>query len=139
MKKIKIVQPKVTTKTEIANLRVSVKQFYNDHLKGKTVVNQDKGISVIFSRGGRDHVLYGRGIGFEKLIAITKLDDMVRNAKFCNFKNPDDDDDVKKIVGYMNFKVPVDINGQICHFRIVVRITMEGKFFYDHSVKIKKG
>ncbi|MDR0728599.1 MAG: hypothetical protein LBF19_00520 [Prevotellaceae bacterium] len=137
MKKIKIVIQKVTSQEDIARLREEMKSYYNARLKGKTIVNRQKGISVIFSSTGRQHVLYARKVAFEKLIAITKLDEMVEYALFTNFKNPDPDDDPQNIIGYMNFMVPVSINNALHRFRLVVRITKDGKFYYDHAVKIK--
>ena len=134
---ITISRKKVTSSVEITKLKKEMKSFYNTHLKGKTVKNKDKGISIILSSVGRNHVLYARAAGFEKLIAIKKLHEMVREAEYCNFKEPDADDG-KDILGYMNFKVNVCINGETLLFRIVVRLTKNGKFFYDHSVRIEK-
>ena len=135
---ITINRKKVTSSAEISLLKKEMKSFYNTHLKGKTVKNKDKGINVILSRVGRDHVLYARAAGFEKLIAFKKLDEMIREAEYCDFQEPDADDG-KHILGYMNFKVNVCINGDVLLFHIVVRLTKDGKFFYDHSVRIEKG
>ena len=63
---------------------------------------------------------------------------MIKEAEYCNFKEPDSDDS-KDILGYMNFKISIRINEELFTFRIVVRLTRNGKFFYDHSVKIEKG
>ena len=128
---------KVISVADISLLKQEMKSFYNAQLKGKTVKNKQKGISILFSSVGRNHILYARAVGFEKLIAITKLAEMVREAEYCNFKEADENDS-RDILGYMNFKVSVCINDEICHFRIVVRLTKNGKFFYDHSVKIRK-
>ena len=135
---ITINRKKVTSVSEISRLKTEMKSFYNTRLKGKTVKNKDKGISIVFSSVGRNHVLYARAAGFEKLIVIKKLPDMVREAEYCNFKEPDGNES-KDILGYMNFKVNISINDEIFLFRIVVRLTKNGKFFYDHSVRIEKG
>jgi hypothetical protein len=121
----------------IQKLKLLAKQFYNEKLHGLKVINMDKGITALFSSVGRNHVLYARNAGFEKLIAIFKLPEIVQNAKFTNFKNPDARD-AKNVIGFMNFKCPVKINGVMQYFRVVVRISTDGKFFYDHSVKVKK-
>ncbi len=123
--------------TSLAKLKLRAKQFYNEKLHGKSVVNKDKGITVEFSSVGRNHVLYARNAGFEKLIAIFKLPEIVANAKFTNFKNPDQRDPAQ-VVGFMNFKCTVKINGKAQYFRVVVRLSKAGKFFYDHSVRINK-
>ena len=134
MASIKIVYPRTN---DLGALKKIVKKYYDENLKGTTVINRDKGITVIFSNVGRNHVLYARKVGFEKLVAVFQLSEMVVNAVFTNFKGPDDDD-FSNIIGYMNFKAKVNINGVTQAFRIVVRISKEGKFFYDHSVKVKK-
>ncbi len=125
------------TEVSVAKLKAQAKQFYNENLHGKCVVNKDKGVTVGFSSVGRKHVLYARNVGFEKLIAIFKLPEIISAAKFLNFKNADSDDH-HTVVGYMNFKCPVKINGKLQHFRVAVRISKDGKFFYDHSVRVKK-
>jgi len=124
-------------KIGVQALKLQVKKFYDTNLKGKSVINKEKGITVTFSNVGRNHVLYAGAAGFEKLIAVYKLAEMVRNAKFCNFQAPDEDAP-QGILGYMNFKVSVIINGVVQHFRIAIRITKNGKFFYNHSVWVKK-
>jgi hypothetical protein len=102
-----------------------------------SVKNKDKGITVRFSSVGRNHVLYARSAGFEKLAAIFALTDMVENAKFTNFKNPDPRDSLQ-VLGFMNFKCAVAVNGRQLHFRVVVRVATSGNFFYDLSVKVIK-
>jgi len=50
---IEINRKKVTSVAEIAILKQEMKGFYNSHLKGKTVKNKHKGISILFSSVGR--------------------------------------------------------------------------------------
>ena len=136
----KIVEVKVPLEkasTSLAELKLQVKKYYNDVLHGTSVVNKDKGITVTFSSVGRNHVLYARNAGFEKLVAIFKLPEIVSTATFLNFKNADENDH-HSVVGYMNFKSMVSINGKAFQFRMVVRISTNGKFYYDHSVWVKK-
>jgi hypothetical protein len=137
MNTIEINYPKVTGYEDLDKLKKDVLRYYNQNLKGKSVLNREKGITVIFSNVGIRHVVYARKVGFEKLIAVTKLPEMIRYAAFSNFKGPDENDG-KNILGYMNFKVPVIINRIKQWFRIVIRITTDGKFFYDHAVRYTK-
>ena len=137
MKEVEIKTPFEKATIGLAELKLKAKQFYNEKLHGKSVVNKDKGITIAFSSVGRNHVLYARNAGFEKLVAIFKLPEILTIATFLNFKNADDNDH-HTVVGYMNFKCPVKINGKLQHFRVVVRISKDGKFFYDHSVWVKK-
>lgn len=134
---VEIKTPFEKANTSLAELKQKVKQFYNEKLQGNSVVNKDKGITVAFSSVGRNHVLYARSAGFEKLVAVFKLPEILAAATFLNFKNADENDH-HTVVGYMNFKCPVKINEKLQHFRVVVRISKDGKFFYDHSVRVKK-
>lgn len=134
---VEIKTPFEKANTSLAELKQKVKQFYNEKLQGNSVVNKDKGITVTFSSVGRNHVLYARSAGFEKLVAVFKLPEILAAATFLNFKNADENDH-HTVVGYMNFKCPVKINEKLQHFRVVVRISKDGKFFYDHSVRVKK-
>jgi hypothetical protein len=132
--------PKVDNKLfkdmNLSQIKKFVRVFYNEKFKGKTYINKHKGISVKFTRKGIEHVLYARGRGKEKLQAATVLNKMIQNAEYTNFKDPDEND-AKIVLGYLNFKVKVDIDNKIHLFRVVVRLTKHGKFFYDHAVKIK--
>ena len=122
---------------KLGELKKKVKAFYTENLKGKTVKNKHKGITVLFNAPGLKHLLFARNVGYVKLKAVFILRDLVKNAIFCNFKNPDINDN-PGITGYLNFKSKAKIEGNIYAFRIVVRLTNQGKFYYDHSVKVKK-
>jgi hypothetical protein len=44
--------------------------------------------------------------------------------------------DGRNIIGYMNYKVKINVEGKIQTFRIVIRMTNEGKYYYNHSVRV---
>jgi len=121
----------------LKEIKPFVKKYYNEKFKGKTFINKHKGISVKFSRKGIDHVIYGRTRGNEKLKAVVVLDKMIQNAVYSNFGEPDKTDP-PGVLGFLNFKVKVNVENKEHFFRVVVRITKDGKFFYDHAVKIVK-
>jgi len=120
----------------LSDIKKFVRKYYNENIKGETVKNKHKGISVRFTRKGIEHVVYARKGGKEKYKAVTVLQEMMRNAEYTNFKEKENKD-VKAVLGYLNFKVKVNIDKKIHSFRLVVRLTVHGNFFYDHAVKIK--
>jgi len=65
------------------------------------------------------------------------LDKMIQSAVYSNFGEPTEKDP-PGVLGFLNFKVKVNIENKEHLFRVVVRMTKEGKFFYDHAVKIIK-
>ena len=121
----------------LGELKTMAKLFYKKNIKGSTVLNIHKGITVQFNEAGIRHLLYARNIGFIKVKAVWRLKEMVSHAIYCNFKEPGEQDS-PAIIGYFNFKVHVMIERESHLFKIAIRLTKEGKFYYDHSVKIKK-
>ena len=121
----------------LGKLKTKAKQFYKTNIKGTTVVNIHKGITVQFNEAGIRHLIYARNIGFIKVKAVWLLKEMVRDATYCNFKEPDKEDS-PGIIGYFNFKIKAVIENESHFFKVTVRLTKEGKFYYDHSVKVKK-
>lgn len=111
--------------------------FFKENFNGKSVKNKHKAVTVSFNMRGINHLIYSRNPGYIKLKAVFVLRELVQNAVFCNFKNPDKNDS-PDILGYLNFKSKAKIEGKIHTFRIVVRLTVKGKFYYDHAIRVKK-
>ena len=121
----------------LSEIRNYVEDYFIENLEDKTVVNKHKGISVEFNRAGIKHVLYARKGGYVKYKAIMVADEMIENAVLCNYKKPDDDDG-DNVLGYFNFKCKAKIEGRIQIFRIVIRLVNDGKFYYDHALRVLK-
>ncbi len=137
MNKIPKVENKQFEGMKMGVLKKYVKAFYINNFKTKTIRNKNKEIDIKFSSVGIKHLLHARKSGYIKLKAVTVLDEMIENAIFLNFKNPDSND-TTGIIGYMNFEVFVSIEGQNHYFKVVTRLTKDGNFYYDHSVKVIK-
>lgn len=137
MKKIPTVDDSQFKGMKLGEVKQYVKTYYESNYKGKTVVNTDKQITVILGREGLHHVIFARNAGYVKLKALVVIDDMITNAEYCNFKIADEEDHKKRILGYLNFKSKAIIEGSAYWFRISIRLTNEGKFYYDHAVRIK--
>ncbi len=133
--------PKINDKQfegmKLGELKKYVKDYYLKHIDGKAVKNQHTGVTILLRKPGLQHLLYHGKSGYTKFKAVVKLPEMLHSAIFCNFKNPDNTDS-KDVFGYANFKSKVEIEEKVHLFRIVVRITKDGKFYYNHSVKVSK-
>ena len=137
MKNEIVVDDRLFSGMKMSEIKTFVKEYYNANLKGNTVKNIQKGITIKFSRKGFDHLIHARNVGYVKIKAIVVLKQMVENATYLNFKDRDSDDS-KEILGYFNFSCKAIVEGKNQNFRIVIRLTKDGKFYYDHSVKVSK-
>ncbi len=122
---------------KLGQLKKLCYSFFKEKLNGTSVKNKQKGITVAFNMRGVNHLLYARNAGYVKLKDVFILKELIQNAVFCNFKNPDANDS-PDIIGYLNFKSKAKIEGSMQTFRVVIRLTSRGRFFYDHSVRVKK-
>ena len=122
---------------QLRQLKNYVREYFNNEIRNTAVTNEHKNITVKFSRKGFDHILHARNAGYVKLKAIVVMKEMIMYAEYSNFQKKDTDDPFN-VLGYFNYKCKVNIEDTIHLFRIVVRLTNEGKFYYDHAVKVRK-
>jgi hypothetical protein len=135
--KIPVVEDKLFAGLKLGEIKTFVSDFFDKNLKNTKVKNTHKGVTVEVRKSGLRHLFHARNAGYVKFKAVIVLKEMIENAIYCNFNEPDVDDDLS-VLGYMNFKCSVIVENKIQIFRIVVRITKDGKFYYDHSVKVRK-
>jgi hypothetical protein len=128
--------PIVSTKG-ISTNRKKVAEYYNKHIEGKVVVNKDINIPIQFTKIGQSKIAYGEAIYRKKVAILQCLPEIIRNAKYNNYGNRKPQD-AKKIIGYLNFKAKVLIDGKVENIRIAVRFQSNGKFYYNHEVNIIK-
>ena len=136
-KNIPIVDDKQFENLKLGQIKRYVRDYYNLNLRHKSIINVHKGMTIQFSRKGFDHLIHSRNIGYVKIKAVIVLDKMIENAVYLNFKDKDSDDS-EDVLGYFNFRCNVKIENTIHYFKIVIRLTKDGKFYYDHAVKVKK-
>ena len=121
----------------LGKLKQYVRHYFNENLRNSSVVNFEKKITIKFSRTGFDHLIHARNIGYIKLKAVVILDKMIKYAEFIDFKDKDIDDSIG-ILGYFNFQCKATVEEKIHLFRIVIRMTKDGEFYYDHAVRVDK-
>ena len=108
--------------------RKFVKDYYHEKFQGKvTVVNLDKGITIQFIGEGKKKTSYGSAMYTRKAAAIKVLDQLLTVAKYSNWGNKESD----SVIGYLNFKVKVLIDGELCHFALNIQVRKDGKFHYS--------
>jgi hypothetical protein len=110
-------------------------------LQGKSVVNKDKGITIKFTAIGGKKIAFGGRNYKSKMALLQCLDTLMEVAEYNNFGQPKAKDIEKKIVGFLNFKAKVMIDGQLKHVRIAVIKRKEATNYYSHeinAIKIKE-
>lgn len=121
----------------LGKIKTYVSDFFDKNLRDTQVKNLHKGITIDMRKAGLRHVIHARNPGYVKMKAVMVVKEMLRNAVYCNFGEPDAND-AANVMGYFNFKCKVNVEGKDHVFRIVVRLTTDGKFYYDHAVKVVK-
>ncbi|HLP06076.1 MAG TPA: hypothetical protein VK152_11675 [Paludibacter sp.] len=128
--------PSVKTKV-IGNDRKSVSKYYSENLQGKTVVNKDLKISIKFNAIGKGEISYGRSIHSKKVAVLQCLEVLLSEAEYNNFGIRKASDDLS-VLGYLNFKAKVRIDGKLEYVRLTVLMKKDGKIYYHHEINMKK-
>ena len=112
-------------------------EYYKTHyLNGKHVINQHLGITIEFERKGAEKTSFGGYVYPKKACLVTILDKLIRYSTYNNWgdRKPQD---IPTILGYLNFKVKVRIDGIIEDVHLVIRVNTCGKFHYSLDVNKK--
>ena len=106
-----------------------VKSYYEKNIQGHSVINKHLGITISFTSIGKGKIAYGNKTLYAQKVAVVQcLPELLRVAKYNNFgiRKPDDKTNV---VGFMNFKAKVRINGMLENVRLSVMLRTDGKFW----------
>ena len=121
---------------ELSNNRKSINEYYTKHLQGKNIVNTDTGIRIYFTSAGKGKLSFG-GTIHSKKAAVTKcLYQLLKVAEYNNFGQRKIADK-SNVLGYLNFKAKVKIDGKLEQARIAVMVKTDGKFYYSHEINTK--
>jgi hypothetical protein len=121
----------------INNNRKAVFDYYKNNLQGKFAKNQQLGLKIYFTKMGKKEIAYGRAVHIKKTAILQCLPQLVEVAEYNNFgiRKPSD---MSSIIGYLNFKAKVKIDGKIENIRLSVVFRKDGKVYYNHEVNIIK-
>jgi hypothetical protein len=135
--------PKVTTKAFIEKSKKEmtffVRDYYQTHYSGTTVLNLHKGITIGFTNKGKRKTAFGEAMYAKKAAVILVLDKLVRYGKFNNWGNRKISDP-KNLLGYYNFKSFVIIDGKKECVRLSAQVYKTGDVFFNpyYSLEVNK-
>lgn len=126
-----VTTPKSWEGLNIRDTRLKIKEYYQNNIQGKSVVNKHLGLKIIFTAQGKGKLSRGGSIYPNKAVATMILLKLLENAEYSNFSKPKNTDP-NTMVGYFNFKAKAYIDGVLKHFRIATIFYQEqGKLFYN--------
>jgi len=119
-------------KNQSKKLKRLADNFYKKFVQSKSVKNEDLNILIHFNSVGRIETIRKKTINIQKCIAIINIIELLKYAKYCNWKYPKPAH-VKKYhaIGFLNFQSKLLIKNKYYYFRIPVMVSeTKGKFQY---------
>lgn len=115
---------------DIKELRANAKNWYDQNLRGKAVVNKQTGKEIVFANSNK---AIATSANPEKLKAFAALESVLRDGNMREMEG------IKKpkganILGYYWVTANVDIGGKIVEVGATVRQQTDGRFYYNHNV-----
>jgi len=121
-----------------SELRKFLLEYYNKNLKGKNIAieNSIKKVELL-NRAGRK-ISKGSAVYSAKTAVMEHLEDVIKQSTYNNWGSPKKTDS-KDLLGFMNFKSKVIINGEKRHVRVVVEVWKSGRtLLKSYDVGMKK-
>jgi len=120
-------------KMEVKNY---IKDFYKKKLRNKSVINKSLGYTINFTSRGLNKITHGGAFYFKKAVATLIIDKILTYAEYSNFGQPKKDEH-NDLVGYLNFKAKVKIDGNIEYLRIATILYKKNmKNYYNHEINL---
>lgn len=104
-------------KMSVAELRRFTLHYYNENLKGQKVAIKNHLKEVVFVGGAGRKML--QPIYSEKVAVIEHLEELIKNSTYNNWGERKEKDS-PVVLGYLNFKSKITIDGEKRHVRISV-------------------
>ena len=115
-------------------LRDWCKNHYENYI-GSTVKNDNIGIVIEFKRRGRKKTSHGSYMSKKKASVVKILKDVLQCAVYSNWgdRKATDPEDV---IGYLNFKCKVRVDGVVSHFVLNVQLCSvnNGRYCFHYSL-----
>ena len=122
--------PEIDTKSfkdmKVSELRAFTLSYYLTHLKGKKVAIKNHLKEVIFTTKAGRKIAKGEAMYKEKAAIIERLEELIKNSTYNNWGSRKTQDS-PNILGYLNFKSKLTIDGEKRHLRIAISLTRERK------------
>ena len=122
--------PEIDTKSfkdmKVSELRAFTLSYYLTHLKGKKVAIKNQLKEVIFTTKAGRKIAKGEAMYKEKAAVIERLEELIKNSTYNNWGSRKTQDS-PNILGYLNFKSKLTIDGEKRHVRRAISSTRERK------------
>ena len=122
--------PEISTDTfkdmKVSELRAFTLSYYLTHLKGKKVAIKNHLKEVIFTTKAGRKIAKGEAMYKEKAAVVERLEELIKNSTYNNWGSRKTQDN-PNILGYLNFKSKLTIDGEKRHVRIAISLTRERK------------
>jgi hypothetical protein len=125
---VPITYPKHYRNLPIADLKKECFKVFTERFAGKKVVNKATGAQINLKSRGAKHALYARTGGFEKVVCILKIDKILAEAKLAGTEKGK----TEGVICALKFKTAVLIDDRKFTVIAVVKVTKEGRMYYDH-------
>ena len=120
--------PEVSTERfkqmKVSELRAFTLDYYLSHLKGKKVAIKNHLKEVIFTTKAGRKIAKGEAMYSEKAAVIEHLEELIKNSTYNNWGSRKETDS-PNILGFLNFKSKLTIDGEKRHVRIAISLTRE--------------
>ncbi len=125
-------------KMKVTELRAFTLEFYRLFLKDKKKEIEKHLKEVVFTSEGGRKIAYGEAMYSAKAAVIEHLGTLIKNSTYNNWgdKKPSDSEE---ILGYLNFKSKITIDGKKRHVRIAISVDKDRNLkFKSYDVGKKK-
>ena len=109
---------------KVSELRAFTLEYYLSHLKGKKVAIKNHLKEVIFTTKAGRKIAKGEAMYSEKAAVIEHLEELIKNSTYNNWGSRKETDS-PNILGFLNFKSKLTIDGEKRHVRIAISLTRE--------------
>ena len=125
-------------KMKVTELREFTLEFYRLFLKGKKKEIEKHLKEVVFTSEGGRKIAYGEAMYSAKAAVIEHLDTLIKNSTYNNWGDRKTSDN-EEILGYLNFKSKITIDGKKRHVRIAISVDKDRNLkFKSYDVGKKK-
>ncbi len=125
-------------KMKVTELREFTLEFYRLFLKGKKKEIEKHLKEVVFTSEGGRKIAYGEAMYSAKAAVIEHLDTLIKNSTYNNWGDRKASDN-EEILGYLNFKSKITIDGKKRHVRIAISVDKDRNLkFKSYDVGKKK-
>lgn len=108
-------------KMTVSELRKFTLDYYNENLKGKSIEIKNSLKKVLFTTPAGRKIAKGGAMYKEKAVIVERLEEIIKHSTYNNWGEAKDSDS-KDVLGFLNFKSKITIDGEKRHVRISIEL-----------------